>query len=67
MTINDTIYTALKAAAWEEAKGKLRALVAIQGSIPSRNVTDTETPRWEELSARVEAFIGDVEDNALQE
>lgn len=61
---------ALKGAAWEEAKGKLRALVAIQGSFSSVLIgdeTNLERQRWLDLSAQVEDFIRDVEDEGLHE
>lgn len=57
----------MKAQAWEEAKGKLRALVGIQGSIPSRAVGDEAEAPWVDLSRRVEAFIEDIEGDALHE
>lgn len=60
---------ALKSQQWEKAKGELRALVAIQGSYtsPLPAHMQKDTPRWELLSIRVEAFIKSVEDDALQE
>lgn len=57
------IYSAMKAAAWERAKGELRALVAMQGSVPS---TDTAS-RWDEAGARIEKFITRFEDDGLHE
>lgn len=53
------IMEALKASAWEEAKGKLRALVAILGSTPSDHQGYEE---WAEVQQRVEAFITSAED-----
>ena len=61
---------ALKAQQWEIAKGHLRALVALQGSIPADTAPEHlgEIDRkWEELLREVEAFITRIEDNALQE
>lgn len=55
---------AMKAVLWEEAKGKLRALAVAQGSYQS---TDSMTEIWEKLDRKIEAFIKDIEDNALQE
>ena len=55
---------ALKAQAWEEAKGKLRAVVALQGCYRSGVLRGD---RWEALSAEVGRFIKEVEDNALHE
>jgi hypothetical protein len=61
----NTIYSAMKAQAWELAKGNLRALVKILGSVPS---TDASGDRqWQALDAKVEAFILDVEDEGLHE
>lgn len=57
---------AMKSAQWEEAKGKLRALVALQGSYPS-GVDPNTMDRFERLSMKVEAFIAEIEDAALQE
>jgi hypothetical protein len=65
--VSEMIFSAMKAQTWEEAKGKLRALVGIQGSIPSRPVGDESKARWEELSDRVEEFIRGVEDDGLHE
>ena len=67
MTMEHTIYTAMKGATWEDAKGKLRALVVMKGSVPSRDVRDTGEQPWEALQSRVEAFIKDVEDEGLHE
>jgi uncharacterized protein HemY len=55
---------ALKAAAWEDAKGKLRALVALQGAYDS---TAERGERYKQLGEAVNAFIEQVESNALQE
>ena len=67
MSMNATIYAALKGATWEEAKGKLRALVAIQGSVGGRAVSDTSEWKWEALGRQVESFIHTVEDAGLHE
>lgn len=56
---------ALKAAQWERAKGELRSLVALQGAYLARR--GSTEPRWIQLSKRVEAFIKEIEDEALQE
>lgn len=53
--------SALKAMLWEEAKGKLRALVMVQGSYQSAY------GRFEELDETVEKFIKEVEGWGLQE
>lgn len=47
---------------WEEAKGKLRALSAVQGSYPALS---GNTEKWQQLDASVEEFIKLVEDNEL--
>ena len=60
----DDVRAPMKAMAWEEAKGKLRALVGIQGSYPS---TAERGSRWEDLSDLVERFIVAVEDDGLHE
>jgi len=57
---------AVKAQQWEIAKGHLRALVVMQGSYFSSGKTH-EDQRWQELEEKVEAFIKDIQDNALQE
>ena len=54
----------MRAISWERAKGALRELVAVKGSIHSGN-PDMES--WEELSRRIETFIKDIEDDGLQE
>ena len=55
---------ALKSMLWEEAKGKLRALVAVQGSYQS----DTgNTNNFVELDVQVEKFINHVEGWGLHE
>jgi len=56
---------AMKVAKWEEAKGQLRALVALQGSNPSGDPSTMH--RFQDLSVKVEAFIAEIEDEALQE
>jgi hypothetical protein len=59
------LLVAMKLAQWEEAKGKLRALVALQGSMPSGDPSTMR--RFEELGLKVEAFITEIEDEALHE
>jgi hypothetical protein len=69
------IDAAMKAQAWEMAKGALRALVAIQGSYQSGGYITSEsgiemTPeykRFDDLNARVEAFIRNVQEDGLHE
>lgn len=48
---------------WEEAKGKLRALAAVQGSYQSET---GHTERWEACEAAIEKFITDFENDELQ-
>ena len=59
------IEAAMKATLWEEAKGKLRALVAVQGSYPAH--TAGRMDRWQEAETRVEAFINQFELDGLHE
>lgn len=54
-----------KAVLWEEAKGKLRAVVAAGGQCRSTNSHHIE--RWRQLRREVDKFILEVEDNALHE
>lgn len=54
----------MKTMLWEEAKGKLRALVLISGAHPS---TRTRAPEWTKVEKRVEDFIKKFEDDGLQE
>jgi len=63
--VTDSFRTPLKAALWEEAKGKLRAPVAVQGSYSSADQEAAET--FEEAGAAVEAFIKDFENRGLHE
>lgn len=53
-----------KAKLWEEAKGKLRALYRVNGSIPS---TFNFSPDWQEVKVAVEKFITEMEDEGLHE
>jgi len=69
------IAAALKGQQWERAKGELRSLVALQGSHnPQWQGCNTRTPysaaQWEkfnDLHARVELFISQVEGEGLHE
>ena len=60
-----SIKDAMTAQLWEEAKGKLRALVHVQGSYYS--MTDDASFRWQDLEKRINAFIKDIEDDGLHE
>lgn len=59
------IEAAMKYTLWEEAKGKLRALVCVQGSYESANLGEDD--KFELLGEQVELFIKSVEDEGLQE
>lgn len=59
------IDSAMKSVLWEEAKGKLRALVALQGSYQSNDESRSET--FVELDVQVEKFIKHVEGWGLHE
>ena len=64
-TLDDPIGMA-KAMLWEAAKGKLRAMVAVEGA--GRSVPDSEGHlRFQVLSDYVEAFIDDFEAKGLHE
>lgn len=54
---------AMKAAAWERAKGELRGLVHIQGSYSHGSPAGD---CWRELESTVDKFIAEIEDNGLQ-
>lgn len=57
-----------KAALWEEAKGKLRALVAVEGQCSSHAPEDEiRRVRWREADQVISAFISDFEDKGLHE
>lgn len=61
-----------KAVLWEEAKGKLRAMVNVEGH---RRLCHPMTPererivsnRWLEITDKIEAFISEAEDNGWNE
>lgn len=65
MTREDQI-SIMKAAIWEEAKGKLRALAAVAGQCNSTSPQYIRD-RYDELNREVEAFIVSIEENALHE
>jgi hypothetical protein len=54
-----------KAALWEEAKGKLKAVVATGGQCSP--VKSHHGERWTALEKAVDAFIVDVEENGWHE
>ena len=61
---NYKLDVAMKAAQWERAKGELRALAVLQGSYQSGTGNGD---RWMKLHQKVESFIRDIEEDALQE
>jgi hypothetical protein len=54
-----------KAALWEEAKGKLRAVVATGGACATTN--EAECGRWRGLDKLVEEFINEAEGEGFTE
>lgn len=65
----DGLIGTLKAMKWEEAKGALRSLAALDGSRQA-TLSTTMTPRrerFEEVGEAVETFIKDFEDNGWHE
>jgi len=63
-TDNDDVMNAIKAHAWEDAKGKLRGFAAIQGSYSSGS---GHGDKYAEVDAMVETFIFDIENNGMNE
>lgn len=62
------VHISLKAMTWERAKGELRALVAIRGSVfGSETDPDTGLQPYEASRNAIEAFIKDFEGNGLHE
>jgi hypothetical protein len=55
----------MKAVVWEEAKGKLRAVVSAAGQCSPMD--EPAGALWSDLRERVEAFIKDVEGDGLHE
>lgn len=56
-----------KAILWEEAKGKLRALVAAEGATHGGKPDENGIHRFDAISKRVETFIKKFEADGLQE
>lgn len=54
--------SSMKAAMWEEAKGKLRALVALSGSS-----SGDRSPPYQAVGEMVEQFIKEFEDSGYEE
>lgn len=69
--MSEIVLQMLKAQAWEEAKGKLRALSAIEGHrrilMTTPQNVDLAADKWRKLNDRIEAFIEDLEDDGLPE
>lgn len=59
MDISDLI-SIKKASLWEEAKGKLRAMVAVEGM-------GSASDRWRDASEEIDNFIKSFEEQALHE
>lgn len=59
-----TILGAMRTAAWEEAKGKLRALAALQGAEPGGGPNEV---RWMQAAGKIERFIAAFEAYGLHE
>lgn len=68
MLSENTFISAMKAVAWEEAKGKLRALGQLDGArqYDSHYPSDKQ-PRYKIVEERVERFIREFEDDGLHE
>ena len=68
---SDVMLEAQTAAYWEEAKGKLRAMVVVAAhrrltaSTPASG--EIASQRWDVLEGKIEAFIQEVEDGCLCE
>ena len=53
---------------WEEAKGKMRAIVAVEGQCGAHNPEDKfRRERYQEAGDTIEKFIKDFEANGLHE
>ena len=65
MTKTYDMHEMTKAVLWEEAKGKLRAMVACDGALTSdRSVPRTDpTPRYKIVQEAIDDFIKHMEDN----
>jgi len=67
MTKSEAIGVA-KASLWEQAKGKLRAMVAVEGQCsPHAPEDEHRRVRWREAEGAINAFIVDFESNGLHE
>ena len=61
---NDAIIGVTKAVLWEEAKGKLRALAAVEGQTVGEY---NAKPKYQKIREAVESFIMQFEDLGLHE
>lgn len=67
MTRSEAIGIA-KAQLWEEAKGKMRAMVAVEGQCSSHGESDGHRRvRWRTAQTSIETFIRQFEDEGLHE
>ena len=67
MTLSEVIGIE-KAKLWEEAKGKLRAMVAVEGQCSSHGPEhERHRERWRDAEAAIDVFIRDFEGNGLHE
>ena len=67
---NDAIIGVTKAVLWEEAKGKLRALAAVEGQTVGAMPHEPEynaKPKYQKIREAVESFIMQFEDLGLHE
>lgn len=62
--MNEVALQIQKSILWQEAKGKLRALIEVEGH--RRLVIDGEGDKFEPLSDTIDAFISAIEGDELQ-
>lgn len=67
--MQESLFIALKKAEhWESAKSALRKLSDVEGHKRTSNERSVrESSEWETLTAKIKAFIEDIEDNGHQE
>lgn len=66
--IMDNIIRITKAMLWEEAKGKLLALVAVEGQVPPHDpIFKTRRDRYRKAELVINSFIEDFESEGLHE
>lgn len=65
----NTVLRAMKAQAWEEAKGKLYGMLAVVGmqrleaNTPQQDIEASAD--WEALNARIERFVSEIEESEV--